>query len=286
MTSSSALELMTNNAVYTRHEGQNPKNVTCLFPRSDSGYGSIDGGSADSPISPHSFRGSCISHDDEHEIESHHGPKTSAQRSKVEVPYAIPKQLPELSHASRSDLALYRPVLAWKPQQLNLAPSSKDATSTPPPFRQKFGGGNLRTPDRFVPQRDSDEPSRQVYQTTKSFHDLSPTEKLLRRKRAPLTPFSTPSRSQRPQAGVSDETRAALASQPQGQGLSSSPNSGKGSRVVEANLLIEIDSEESFFAHLLDHETAKPRKCMDSRRPGSWNRDGGNRSNPSSASPK
>lgn len=276
MTSSSALDLMTNNAVYTRHEGQNPTNVTCLFPRSDSGYGSIDG-SADSPISPHHSRGSFVSHHDEHEIGSHHGPGTSAERSEEEAPWATPEQLPKLSQASRSGLALHRPFLAWKPQQLNLVPSSKDATSTLP-FRQKCGGGGLHTPDRFVPRRDSDEPSRQVYQTTKSFQDLSPTEKLLRRKRAPLTPFSTPPRPQRPQARVSDGTRAALADQPQGRGLSSSPKRGGGGRAMEAGLLIEIDSEEPFFTYLLDHKTAKPRECMDSRRPGSWDRDGGNRS--------
>lgn len=277
MTSSSVLELMTNKAVYTRHEGQSPTNVTCLFPRSDSGYGSIDGGSADSPISPRYFRGSSVSHNDEHEIGSHHGPGTTAERSEEEVPCATPEQLPKLSQALRSGLALHRPFLAWKPQQLNLAPNSKDATSTLP-FRQKCGGGGLRTPDRFVPRRDSDEPSKQVYQTTKPFQDLSPTEKLLRRKRAPLTPSSTPPRPQRPQARVSDESRAPLAGQPQSQGLSSSPKRGGGGRAVEAGLLIEIDSEEPFFTHLLDHKTAKPRKCMDRRRPGSWDRDGGNRS--------
>lgn len=266
---------MTNNAVYTQHEGHNPTNVTCLFPRSDSGYGSIDEGSADSPTSPHYSRGSFVEHNDEHEIGSHHGPGTSAERSNVEAPCAIPEQLPKLSQASCSSLALYRPFLAWKPQQLNLVPSSKDATSTPP-SRQKCGGGGLRTLDRFVPRRDSDEPSRQVYQTTKSFQDLSPTEKLLRRKRAPLTPFSTP---QRPQARVSDETRAALAGQSLGRGLSSFSTKGEeGDRAVEFDLLIKIDSEEPSFTHLLGHETAKPRERMDSRRPGSWNRDGGNRS--------
>lgn len=219
---------MTNNAVYIRHEGQNPTNVTCLFPRSDSGYGSIDGGSADSPISPHYSRGSFVSHNDELEIGSHHhGQGTSAERSEIETPCAIPEQLPKPFPASRSGPALYRPFLAWKPQQLNLVPNNNDATSTLP-FRQKCGGGGLRTPDRFVPRRDSDEPSRQVYQTTKSFQDLSPTERLLRRKRAPLAPFSTPSRPQRPQARVSDETRAALAGQPQGRGLSSSLKNGEG----------------------------------------------------------
>lgn len=224
MTSSTALELMTNNAVYTRRDGQNATNVTCLFPRSDSGYGSIDGGSADSPTSPHHSRGSFASHNDEHEIGSHHGPRTAAERSEVEASCAISERLPKPSQGSCSGLALYRPFLAWKPQQLNLVPSSKDATSTPP-FRQKCGGGGLRTPDRFVPRRDSDEPSRQVYQTTKSLHDLSPTEKLLRRKRAPLVPFSSPQRSQ---AHAFDETRVALTGQSQGQGLSNSHSPTKG----------------------------------------------------------
>ncbi|KAL6906558.1 WD40 repeat-like protein [Trichoderma evansii] len=222
MTSSTAIELMTNNAVYTRHEDQNTTNVTCLFPRSDSGYGSIDGGSADSPTSPRHSRGSFVSHTDEHEIRSHHGPGTSAERSKVEASCAIPERLPKLSQG----LALYRPFLAWKPQQLNLASSSKDAASTPP-FRQKCSGGGLRTPDRFVPRRDSDESSRQVYQTTKSLQDLSPTEKLLRRKRAPLVPFSTP---QRPQAHVFGETRVALAGQHQGRARSPSSHNYSATR--------------------------------------------------------
>lgn len=220
MTSSTAIELMTNDAVYTRHEDQNTTNVTCLFPRSDSGYGSIDGGSADSPISPRHSRGSFVSNTDEHEIRSHHSPRTSAERSKVEATCAIPQRLPKLSQG----LALYRPFLAWKPQKLNLASSSKDATSTSP-SRQKCSGGGLRTPDRFVPRRDSDESSRQVYQTTKSLQDLSPTEKLLRRKRVPLVPFSTP---QRRQAHVFGETRLALADQHQGRGLSNSLKKGGG----------------------------------------------------------
>lgn len=223
MTSSTSLELVTNNAVYTRHEDQNATHVTCLFPRSDSGYGSIDGGSADSPISPHHSRGSSVSHSDGHEIGSHHGPRKSAETSKAEASCATPERLPKLSQGSCSGLAHYRPFLAWKPQQLNTVSGSKDVTGTPP-FRQKCGGGGLRTPDRFVPQRDSDEPSRQVYQTTKSLQDLSPTEKLLRRKRAPLIPFSTP---QRPQAHAFGEARVALAGQSQGRGLSNSTKRGE-----------------------------------------------------------
>ncbi|PTB70105.1 WD40 repeat-like protein [Trichoderma citrinoviride] len=50
-------------------------------------------------------------------------------------------------------------------------------------------------PDRFVPQRDSDKSSKQVYQTTKALQDLSPAEKLLRRKGASSAPYSTPQRS-------------------------------------------------------------------------------------------
>ncbi|KAL7785135.1 WD40-repeat-containing domain protein, partial [Trichoderma ceciliae] len=204
MTSSTALEFMTNNPVYARHEDQKTTNVTCLFPRSDSGYGSIDGGSTDSP---HHSRAGFVSQLDE--AGPHHGPGPSAERSKKEASSPLLKS----AQSPCSTPALYRPFLAWKPQQLNLLPSSKNVANMVL-LQQKCGGGGLRTPDRFVPRRNSDESSRQVYQTTKPLQDLSPAEKLLRRKGASLAPFSSP---RRPPIHGSDEARMALVGQPRSQ---------------------------------------------------------------------
>ncbi|KAL7805483.1 WD40 repeat-like protein [Trichoderma gracile] len=85
-----------------------------------------------------------------------------------------------------------------------------------------------RRPDRFVPQRDSDKSSKQVYQTTKSLQDLSPTEKLLRRKGPSSGQYSSP---QRPPARASDNARMALAGHPRSQVRSPVPsNSPSGAR--------------------------------------------------------
>ncbi|KAL6879616.1 WD40 repeat-like protein [Trichoderma longibrachiatum] len=69
-------------------------------------------------------------------------------------------------------------------------------------------------PDRFVPQRDSDKSSKQVYQTTKPLQDLSPAEKLLRRKGASSSQYS---RAERPPAHASDNARMALVGHPRSQ---------------------------------------------------------------------
>jgi hypothetical protein len=222
MTSSTALELLTSNSAYVRHEDQNAANVTCLFPRSDSGYGSIDGSSTDSPHHP---KANSVSRIDG--AGSHNDQGTSAEKPNKEASCSLPPRLSKPTQGSCSALAFYRPFLAWKPQQLNLLPGSKDAANMAP-FHQKCGGGSLRTPDRFVPRRDSDESSRQVYQTTKPLQDLSPAEKLLRRKRASSTPFSL---SQRSLVHASDEARMALAVQPLGQGLSNHQKRGKAEQV-------------------------------------------------------
>lgn len=211
MTSSTVREFMaTNNPAYDQHEGGRAANVTCLFPRSDSGYGSIDGCSTDSP--PHHPRASSVSH-----LEgpgSPHGSGLSAGRPKKEASPRLFKS----NQSPCSAPALYRPFLAWNPQQLNLLPGSKDVANMAL-FQQKCGAGGLRTPDRFVPRRDSDESSRQVYQTTKPLQDLSPAEKLLRRKVASLAQFSPPQRSL---IHVLDEARMALVGHPRSQGCSNS----------------------------------------------------------------
>ncbi|PTB47975.1 hypothetical protein M431DRAFT_549284 [Trichoderma harzianum CBS 226.95] len=94
-------------------------------------------------------------------------------------------------------------------------------SSTVPEFKttnnagyDRHEGGSPRTPDRFVPRRDSDESSRQVYQTTKPLQDLSPAEKLLRRKGVSLAQFSAP---QRPPARALGKAHMALVGHPLSQ---------------------------------------------------------------------
>ncbi|KAL7914457.1 WD40 repeat-like protein [Trichoderma velutinum] len=202
MTSSTVPEFKTtNNAGYDRHEDGSVLNVTCLFPRSDSGYGSIDD-------SPHHPRADYVSHLDE--AESRHGPGLSAGRAKK----ATSPRLVRSNQSPCSTPALYCPFLAWSPQQLSLLPDCKDGTKMPL-SQQKCVTGGPRTPDRFVPRRDGDESSRQVYQTTKPLQDLSPAEKLLRRKGVFLAQFSAP---QRPPARALDDAHMALVGHPPSQG--------------------------------------------------------------------
>ncbi|KAL7944539.1 WD40 repeat-like protein [Trichoderma barbatum] len=207
MTSSMVLGFKTtNNAAYDRHEDRSAPNVTCLFPRSDSGYGSIDGCSTDSPHHPGA---DYVSH-----LEgpgSRHGPGLSAGNGKRKEE-ASPR-LVKSSQSPCSTPALHRPFLAWSPQQLKLLPNRQDGVKMAL-FQPKCGTGGPRTPDRFVPRRDSDESSRQVYQTTKPLQDLSPAEKLLRRKGASSTQLSAP---QRPLGRVLDEARMALVGYPRSQ---------------------------------------------------------------------
>lgn len=209
MTSSTVLEFMTNNPTYVRHDGRGAANVTYLFPRSDSGYGSIDGCSTDSPRYPGT---SSVSPFDG--PRSHHGSDLPATDEKNETPRLLSRPL-DPTESLYSTPTPYRSFIAWKPQHINLPPGGND-TAHMARFRQKCSRGGLRTPDRFVPQRDSEESSRQVYQTTKPLQDLSPTEKLLRRNGASVTPFSPP---QRPPTHVVDEARMALVGQARNQGL-------------------------------------------------------------------
>ncbi|KAL7959037.1 WD40 repeat-like protein [Trichoderma compactum] len=202
MTSTTVPEFKTtNNAGYDRHEDGSVPNVTCLFPRSDSGYGSID-------VSPHHPKADYVSHLDG--AGSRHSPGLSAGRAKK----AAPPRLVRSSQSPCPTPALYCPFLAWSPQQLSPLPDCKDGVKISL-SQQKCVTGGPRTPDRFVPRRDSDESSRQVYQTTKPLQDLSPAEKLLRRKGASLAQFSAP---QRPPARASDEAHMALVSHPLSQG--------------------------------------------------------------------
>ncbi|KAL7929117.1 WD40 repeat-like protein [Trichoderma chlorosporum] len=181
MTSSTALEFKTtNNVGYDRHEGGSVPNVTCLFPRSDSGYGSID-------ESPHHPRADHVSHLDR--PVSPHASGLSAGKPRKEASLRLVK----LNQSRRLIPVGCRPFLAWNPQQLSSLPDRKDDEKTE--FsQQKCGARGPRTPDRFVPRRDSDESSRQVYQTTKPLQELSPAEKLLRRKSISSTQFSAPQR--------------------------------------------------------------------------------------------
>ncbi|KAH0498681.1 hypothetical protein TgHK011_005921 [Trichoderma gracile] len=219
MTSSTVLEYMTTkNSAYNRHGGGNAANVTCLFPRADSGYGSLDGSSADSPRHSHS---SPVSHLGGHG--SRHGLELSAGSPKTEASLRLSKEKRKPCPAP----AVYHPIVAWNPQQLNLSPGSKDEAKTPL-AQQRCDAGGLRSPDRFVPQRDSDKSSKQVYQTTKPLQDLSPTEKLLRRKGPSSGQYSSP---QRPPARASDNARMALAGHPRSQVRSLVPsNSPPGAR--------------------------------------------------------
>lgn len=191
----------TNNAGYDRHEDGSVPNVTCLFPRSDSGYGSIDD-------SPHHPKADYVSHLDG--AGSRHSPGVSAGRAKK----AASPRLVRSNQSPCPTPALYSPFLAWSPQQLSPLPDCKDDAKISR-SQQKCVTGGPRTPDRFVPRRDSDESSRQVYQTTKPLQDLSPAEKLLRRKGVSLAQFSAP---QRPPARASDEAHMALVSHPLSQG--------------------------------------------------------------------
>ncbi|KAK1253927.1 hypothetical protein MKX07_002004 [Trichoderma sp. CBMAI-0711] len=126
-----------------------------------------------------------------------------------------------------SSPAVYHPIVAWNPQQLNLSPLSKDGTKTPL-AQQRCDAVGLRSPDRFVPQRDSDKSSKQVYQTTKPLQDLSPAEKLLRRKGASSSQYSRP---QRPPVHASDNARMALVGHPRSQVRSLVPsNNPSGAR--------------------------------------------------------
>lgn len=206
MTSSTVLEYTPKrNPAYDRHEGGNAANVTCLFPRSDSGYGSLDGSSVDSPRHSHA---SPVSHLEGHG--SRHGPELSAGRPNTEASSRLSKSKRKPCPAP----AIYHPVVAWNPQQLNLSPGSRDGAKTPL-AQPRCDAGSLRSPDRFVPQRDSDKSSKQVYQTTKPLQDLSPAEKLLRRKGASSSQYS---RAERPPAHASDNARMALVGHPRSQG--------------------------------------------------------------------
>ncbi|QYS94071.1 WD_REPEATS_REGION domain-containing protein [Trichoderma simmonsii] len=202
MTSSTVPEFKTtNNAGYDRHEGGSVPNVTCLFPRSDSGYGSLDD-------SPHHPKADYVSHLDG--AGSRHSPGLSAGRAKK----AASTRLVRSNQSPCSTPTRYRPFLAWSPQQLSPQPDCKDDAKIPL-SQQKCVTGGPRTPDRFVPRRDSDESSRQVYQTTKPLQDLSPAEKLLRRKGVSLAQFSAP---QRPPARALGKAHMALVGHPLSQG--------------------------------------------------------------------
>ncbi|KAK0755939.1 hypothetical protein N5P37_011492, partial [Trichoderma harzianum] len=89
-------------------------------------------------------------------------------------------------------------------------------SSTVPEFKTTNNAGYDRHEggNRFVPRRDSDESSRQVYQTTKPLQDLSPAEKLLRRKGVSLAQFSAP---QRPPARALGKAHMALVGHPLSQ---------------------------------------------------------------------
>lgn len=218
MTSSTVLEYRTTkNPAYNRHQRGNAANVTCLFPRSDSGYGSLDGSSTDSPRQPHSCPVSHLGGQ-----ASRHCLQLSAGPPKTEASSRLSTPKRKLCPAP----GVYHPIVAWNPQQLNLSPLSKDGTKTPL-AQQRCDAGGLRSPDRFVPQRDSDKSSKQVYQTTKSLQDLSPAEKLLRRKGASSSQYSRP---QRPPVPASDNARMALVGHPRSQVRSLVPSNNSAAR--------------------------------------------------------